>query len=118
MKIQSHLHCRSAIGYHFVFVTKWRRRVFAGKVEMALKRILSEVAAHNGYSLEVIGVDGDHAHAFITATPSASPSEIARRMKGTSSRRMRATFPWLERRLGHSLWSPSYFVIEAQGAPS
>lgn len=111
MKIVSRNHCRSALGYHFVFVTKWRRRIFSGKVEAALKRVLSEVSRANGYGLEVSGVDGDHVHVFISATPSVEPSEIARRMKGASARKLRLIFPWLDRRLpGGSLWSPSYFV--------
>ena len=111
MKIVSHRHCRSALGYHFVFVTKWRRRIFFGKVEVALKRILSEVSLANGYGLEVSGVDGDHVHVFISAPPAVSPAEIARRINGASARRMRLIFPWLNRRLpGGSLWSPSYFV--------
>ncbi|PTX52378.1 hypothetical protein C8N34_102157, partial [Gemmobacter caeni] len=36
MEIVSRRHSRSALGYHFVFVTKRRRRVFFGKVEAAL----------------------------------------------------------------------------------
>lgn len=111
MEIVSHPHCRSALGYHFVFVTKRRQRVFAGKVEMALKRILSEISAANGYILEIAGVDRNHVHIFVTAPPKVSPSEIARRIKGASAQRMRLIFPWLTQRLpGGSLWSPSYFV--------
>lgn len=111
MKIVSRPHCRSALGYHFVFVTKWRKRIFRGKVEAALKRVLSEVSSANGYELEIAGVDGDHVHVFMSALPSVDPSEIARRMKGASSRRMRQIFPWLDRILpGGSLWSPSFFV--------
>jgi len=107
MEIVSHRHCRAALGLHFVFVTKRRRRVFRGKVEVALKRVLSEVAAECGYGLELAGVDGDHVHVFV----SASPGEIARRLKGASARRMRQIFPWLAARVpGGALWSPSYFV--------
>jgi putative transposase len=111
MKIVSRPHSRSALGYHFVFVTKRRRGVFAGRVEAALKRVLFEISAENGYGLELSGVNRDHIHVFVSAPPSTPPSEIARRLKGASARRMRAIFPWLERRLpGGSLWSPSFFV--------
>ena len=111
MKVVSHNHCRSALGYHFVFVTKRRNRIFSGKVEAALKRVLSEISDANGYDIELAGVDGDHVHVFVTAPPSVDPSEIARRLKGATSRRMRQIFSWLDQRLpGGSLWSPSYFV--------
>ena len=111
MDIVSHPHCRAALGYHFVFVTKRRKRVFFGKVEMALKRVLSQVSAAAGYRLILAGVDGDHVHLFVEASPGASPSEVARRLKGASSRRMRQTFPWLDRNIpGGSLWSPSFFI--------
>ncbi len=111
MEIVSRRHSRSALGYHFVFVTKRRRRVFFGKVEAALKRVLSEVSARAGYGLELVGVDGDHVHLFVTAPPNAPPSEVARRLKGASARRMRAMFPWLDRRVADgALWSPSFFV--------
>lgn len=111
MKIVSHAHSRSALGYHFVFVTKRRRRVFYGKVEMSLKRILAEISSAAGFTLEVSGVDGDHVHVFVTAPPTYTPGEIAKRLKGASSRRLRAIFPWLSGRIpGGSLWSPSYFA--------
>lgn len=106
----SHRHSRSALGYHFVFVTKRRRRVFRGKVELALKRVLSEISRDRGYGLELAGVDGDHVHVFVSAPPDVPPSEIARSLKGASSRRMRQIFPWLERSLPGSFWSPSCFA--------
>ncbi|MFG6082230.1 IS200/IS605 family transposase [Paracoccus litorisediminis] len=104
-------HCRHALGYHFVFVTKRRKRIFRGKVEVALKRVLSEVALNCGYGLETTGVDGDHVHVFVSAPPSTAPGEIARRLNGASSRRMREIFPWIPESIpGGSLWSPSYFA--------
>ena len=111
MEIVSRRHSRSALGYHFVFVTKWRLRVFFGKVEAALKRVLSEVSVGAGYRLELVGVGGDHVLLFVTAPPNAPPSEVARRLKGASARRMRAMFPWLDRRVAAgALWPPSFFV--------
>ena len=93
MEIVRRRHNRSALGYHFVFVMKRRRRVFFGKVEAALKRVLSEVSSGAGYGLELVGIDGDHVHLFVTAPSSACLSEVARRLKGASARRMRAIFP-------------------------
>lgn len=110
MKIESHLHCRSAIGYHFVFVTKWRRRILAGKVEAALKRFLSEICPRNGYAMRIAGVDGDHVHVFVSAPPSVAASEIARRLKGAAAREMASAFPWLARKMPKGLWSPSFFI--------
>lgn len=105
MEIVSHPHCRA------VFVTKRRKRVFYGKVEMALKRVLSQVSDQAGYRLNLAGVDGDHIHVFVEAPPGTSPSEIARRLKGASARRMRHIFPWLDRTIpGGSLGSPSFFA--------
>ncbi len=132
MEIESRRHCRFALGYHFVFVTKRRRRIFHGKVEAALKRVLCEVSLACGYGLELAGVDHDHVHVFVTAPPSVGPSEIAHRIKGASARRLRQIFPWIGRRTGGALWSPSYFVasvgaisegavrryIAAQGEPA
>lgn len=111
MEIESNRHCRYALGYHFVFVTKRRRRVFRGKVADALKRVLKEVSARCGYRMKLAGVDGDHVHVFVSTPPSVDPSDIARRLKGASARRMRHIFPWLDVTIrGGSLWSPSYFV--------
>lgn len=111
MDIVSRHHSRHAIGYHFVFVTKRRRGVFAGKVEAALKRILHETSARHGLGLEMAGIDRDHVHVFVTAGPTWTPGNIARILKGASSLRMRRLFPWLSRRIGaDAFWSPSYFV--------
>lgn len=105
----SSLPCR--LGLPLCLCDKAAKACFRGKVEMALKHVLHEVSDQAGYDLNLAGIDGDHVHVFVEAHPSASPSEIARRLKGASSRRMRQICPWISRKMpGDSLWSPSYFV--------
>lgn len=111
MEIMSHNHSRSALGYHFVFVTKRRRALLVGKVYLALKQVLSATASRCGYDLKLIGSDRDHVHIFVCAAPTVSPSQVAQRLKGGTSREMRRIFPWIAARVSKDhLWSPNYFV--------
>lgn len=50
----------------------------------------------------------DHVHLFVRVRPIDSPAEVARLLKGRSSRVLRSEFTWLASR--GVLWSNSYFA--------
>jgi putative transposase len=53
-----------------------------------------------------------HVHILVSAPPSMAPSEIMRRVKGRSTRKVFEIFPELKRRywVGH-LWARGYFCV-------
>ena len=54
----------------------------------------------------------DNIHIFVSAPPSIAPSEIMRRVKGRSSRKLFEIFPKLRKRYwGKHFWARGYFCV-------
>jgi putative transposase len=58
----------------------------------------------------------DHVHLLVEVDPQFGVHPFVKRIKGTSSRRLRAEFPSLRSRLP-TLWTNSYFVSTVGGTP-
>jgi putative transposase len=105
--------------YHLVLVTKYRKRVLAGAAIDRAKTLLEELCiAWGGRLLECSG-ESDHLHALIDMPPKARPSDVVNNLKTVLSRQLRKEFPGLRSayRGKPVLWSPSYCLISAGGAP-
>lgn len=105
--------------YHLVLVSKYRRRVFTDAVLSRCVEIFGDLCtAHGGELLECSG-EIDHVHALIDMPPRVQPSALINNLKTVSSRRLRTEFPALRTAYrGKSvLWSSSYCLISAGGAP-
>jgi REP-associated tyrosine transposase len=105
--------------YHLVLVTKYRRRVFTGPMVDRARTILETLAtAWDGALLECSG-EADHLHALLDLPPKARPSDVVNNLKTVTSRRLRAEFPALRAAYRGTavLWSPSYGLVSAGGAP-
>jgi putative transposase len=100
------------LGYHVVWCPKYRRPVLTGPVKNRCETLLKDKAAEHGWRILALEVLPDHVHLFVQAHPQHSPSYIANRFKGFTSRVLRAEFPHLRSRLP-TLWSKSYFAATA-----
>lgn len=104
---------------HLVFVTKYRQKVFTGKILRDLAGIFKKVCAD--FDGELVEFDGemDHVHLLVTYPPTVSVSKLVNSLKGVSSRLIRKrNYPEIARALwGDTLWSPSYFAGTCGGAP-
>lgn len=101
--------------YHIIWCPKYRRRVLAGRVETRLKTLVGEIATDLGASVIDMEVMPDHVHLLVEIPPTLALSSFVGRVKGCSSRVLRAEFAHL-RRLP-ALWGPSWFVSTVGGAP-
>tara|TARA_Y100000815_G_scaffold268552_1_gene289828 strand:+ start:563 stop:1072 length:510 start_codon:yes stop_codon:yes gene_type:complete len=112
-------HSVSLLHAHLVFCVKYRRRVITRRAFEILRRSMRATARIIGVELVAIQSDGDHLHLMIHYPPNLSLSEIVRRLKGASSRAIRAIgLPEVIKKLwGAAFWSPSYFVVSCGGAP-
>lgn len=111
-------HCTYALSYHFVFVTKYRRRCLSAAMLDRLKVILTELCSGYGRLVEMNG-EADHVHLLVELNPRAAPSVIANNWKTVTSRLLRRDFAnELDRFYSKPvLWSRSYFVASCGGAP-
>lgn len=115
-----HRNCNAVfrIVYHLVLVTKYRRRVLTGAMLDRTRVILAELAVAWGGSLLECNGEADHVHALLDVPPSVRPSDLVNNLKTVTSRRLRAEFPALASAYSKPvLWSPSYCIISAGGAP-
>lgn len=107
----------SLINYHFVFCPRYRRKIFnIPNVERRFKEITKEVCDELDIEIIAIECDKDHAHIFLNALPTFSPSDIMNKIKGASSKRIREEFKELNKM--PNLWTRSYFVSTAGNVSS
>ena len=99
------------IGYHFIWTAKYRRNILRDDVVKTAKAAITAACARSGMTLLAMETDRDHVHVFVSAKPSVSPSDIAKTLKGASSRAVRDAHPDVAKRAGlKGLWSQSYYV--------
>jgi putative transposase len=101
-----------------VFVTKYRRRVFADEHLEALEEVMSSVCADFGCQLEEFNGEDNHVHLLVGFPATVELSKLVNSLKGVSSRRLRQRhgnhlqqFLW-----GGHLWSRSYYAGTTGGA--
>ena len=112
LKLLRSSHSVGESNYHLQFTPKYRKKVFANHiVRIECERILTGIANQLGIILSGIGFGQDHVHLFVSNCKNFSPVELARRLKGASSRMLRANlckelrpFYW-----GDSFWSDGFF---------
>ena len=98
-----------SLKYHIVWCPKYRRPVLEGQIADRLKLLLAEKTAELGMTIHALEVRPDHVHIFVESDPTRCVAEIANRLKGYTSRILRAEFPSLRSRLP-TLWTRSYFA--------
>lgn len=82
--------------YHFVFSTKNRAKFITPELEERIWAYIGGILKnHNLIAVQIGGID-DHIHILVLAKPIAAPSEIAKLIKGESSKWIKTNFPHLK----------------------
>ena len=97
--------------YHIVWITKYRKPVLQGQIAVRVRELIRQTCA----TLDVYIVSGhvskDHVHLLVSVPPKMSVSELVKRLKGRSSRRMLDEYNELRRQFwGRHLWARGYFA--------
>lgn len=81
--------------------------------------ILSRLCATQGCFVVECSGEADHVHVLLDLPPKVRPSDLINLLKTVSSRLLRSEFSQLRSayRGKAVLWSPSYFLVSAGGAP-
>ena len=76
------------IEYHFVWVTKYRYQVLNGDVSLRVRELVRQTC--EAFEIKILSgvVSKDHVHIVVSAPPNIAPSEIMRRVKGRSARKL------------------------------
>lgn len=100
-----------SLQYHIVWVTKYRKPVFIGKIESDVKKYLNEML--QSLSMDVIAMEvmPDHIHLLVNCKPQLRLSDAIKILKGNIARWLFLSHPEIKEQLwGGHLWNPSYFV--------
>ena len=106
---QHRSHSKFSIKYHFVFCTKYRRRILTDLVSEYIKSLMVEKTKAQ-FTIDEIEVDKDHIHILVDSDPTRSPLDFVRLAKMMTTyhawRSNWSTFLKSEK----TLWSDGYFV--------
>lgn len=99
------------VNYHLVWTPKRRKKVLVGAIEGRLRTIIWEVCQEKKWAIIALEIMPDHIHLFVNVPPNVAAHQVAKAIKGRSSRLLRQEFPELLKL--PSLWTHSYFVSTA-----
>jgi putative transposase len=98
--------------YHFVWIPKYRRKVFGEPYRAVLKNIIEQIGYD--YNIEIVEIESpsDHIHMVVRSEPKISPSDIMQIIKNISARHFFRLHPEIKKKYfwGGKLWTQSYFV--------
>jgi putative transposase len=98
--------------YHFVWIPKYRRKVFIEPYRSVLKGIIEQIGYDYNIEIVELEVPTDHIHMVVRSEPKVSPSDIMQIIKSISARQFFKLHPEIKRKYfwGGKLWTQSYFV--------
>ena len=86
-------HCVFYHRYHIVWATKYRYKVLSGDVRERARKIIRQTCDELGVTIVQGVLARDHVHMFMSVPPKHAISDVMRRIKGRSSRRLQQEFP-------------------------
>lgn len=91
-------HSVTRLTVHLVWVTKYRYHVLKGDVQQRCCELIIQICDAEDVRILKGVVSKDHVHKHIEYPPSQSVSELVKRLKGRTSRKLQQEFPHLEKR--------------------
>lgn len=97
--------------YHFVWIPKYRKKLFSERMTMRRKEIFREIAERYEFEIDTMETMDDHVHLFLVAPPKYAPARVVQIIKSISSTMMFREFPEIKKKLwGEALWNDGYYV--------
>jgi len=98
--------------YHFVWIPKYRHKVFVDPQRKAMKAIIQKIGYDYDFDIVELEIPEDHIHMVVRSEPKLSPSKIMQVIKSISAREFFRLFPDIKESYfwGGKLWTQSYFV--------
>lgn len=112
MKLDRNAHHVYRLMYHFVWIPKYRHKVFKSPYREVLKDIIKKVGYDYDINIIELEVPLDHIHMIVKSEPKISPSYIMQVIKSISARKFFEFYPNVKNKYfwGGKLWTQSYFV--------
>jgi putative transposase len=112
MELTRNLHHVFRIMYHFVWIPKYRHKVFAEPYRSRLKDIIYKIGYDYNIEIVELEIPNDHIHMVIKSEPKKCPSNIMQVIKSISARNFFKLYPEIKKKYfwGGMLWTQSFFV--------
>ena len=120
MKQRQGTHSVYQLQVHLVFCTKYRYCVLRGETQVRCRDLIRQVC--DALDVRIIKgvISSDHVHLHLSYPPKHSVSEIVRRIKGRSARKLLQEYPTLKKRyrgghfwgIGYGAWSTGEITDE------
>ena len=99
-------HTVSQLTVHIVWATKYRYPVLEGDIKIRCRSLLIQICESEDVEILKGVVSKDHVHMHVNNRPSQSVSELVKRLKGRTSRKIQQEFPELKKRYwGRHFWA-------------
>ncbi len=97
--------------YHFVWIPKYRHKIFVEPYRSSLKAIIEKIGYDN-IEVAELEIPIDHLHMIVRGEPKLSPSKVMQIVNSISAREFFRLYPEIKKRYfwGGKLWTQSYFV--------
>ena len=104
-------HTISQIQAHIVWVTKYRYKVLKGNIQTRCRELIIQICDSEDIRILKGVVSKDHIHMHIEYPPSKSLSDIVKKLKGRTSRKLQMEFKELSKQYwGKHFWAIGYGV--------
>ncbi len=112
MELTRNSHHVFRIMYHFVWIPKYRRKIFAEPYRSSLKDIVYKIGYDYNIEIVEIEIPTDHIHIVVKSEPKRCPSSIMQIIKSISARNFFKLYPEIKKKYfwGGKLWTQSFFV--------
>jgi putative transposase len=107
-------HTRFDIKYHFVWITKYRKRLLSGAVGQRLRKLVRDICGEHEVEIIKGHISSAHVYLFVSCPPHISPSHLMQKVKGKTSRKIQQEFSHIKRECwGRYLWARGFFVASS-----
>ena len=104
-------HNKTLLLYHFVFPTKYRKKIFDDRIDTKLRDICIEISERYEINFVEIGNDLDHIHILVQSVPTITVSRLVNIIKSITAKEIFKEFPQLKKDMwGSSLWTSGYYA--------
>ena len=102
-------HTVSRLTVHIVWVIKYKYAVLQGDIQKRCRELVRQICESEDVNILKGVISKDHIHIHVEYPPSKSISNLVKRLKGRSSRRLQEEYPVLKKRYyGRHFWAIGY----------
>jgi putative transposase len=102
-------HTVSRLTVHIVWATKYRYAVLRGEIQKRCRELFIQICDSEDVRILKGVVGGDHVHMHVEYPPKRSISELVKRLKGRTSKKLQLEYPELHKKYwGRHFWAIGY----------